>query len=333
MRIDEAALGDWKKLYDMMEAVPDENAMQYFAPDQLIQIDTADGRTYYYESLPQGILTFDGEDGLNSFIRANYGREFGFTPDYILGMQDMLACSYDDPLPEDQKTILQQLGIPFQAGKTPVFFSAQPGFAACTPNGAEVNELTERFRLLGEVITYCEKSGIGPDTASPWIVFTLSGDGAVSREVRHDPPELMMDEFEPMEDVEQTVNAPRTAAEIAVEAFAIPFPIQDPSYERLRYPMYILLYDTSKRETVYMIDVNAGDPPGGAGAEALLRYIKEHGRPTKVRVRNIELATGLDGLSRAADIPVELTADIPGVNETVDEARSQIVRESVSTRS
>lgn len=320
----DASAEQWEQLYVLAARVLEQEPWTELNAINLLVV-REEGRAPLYfsvlgngdDSRLKGVNTYEGEEGLNSWIRTALHENAGLSPEYALQRQNSLAGYLVDPanVSEDMRSQIEATGLDPETELWPVFLSYQPGFYASPPDADEANELIRRYTLFTDIYSQYRAS---PDTPVPkeaeTIECTKNEDGTWNFEVGPLPDMTLQVQHIALENgefVRRLKYQPQNGRTLQIDAVVPGAPVMDQEYKRLCNPAIIVILDPENEEICGAMAVPPALYPGEGALRALIDFIAQHGVPKEVQVCNLELYAALSDLCSKCGIKLTRLQVLP----------------------
>ena len=324
----EAAITEWKKLYELATEIKALEPWKYFwdmdvihliDEDAYISILGRNGEAY-------GISVYEGERGLNDFKILASQDELNISPQFAMYLQNNLTCYWGDreELSAKQRDIIKELGYKYRGRNQWLYFmSFKTEYIPYNFDRDEVLRMTKYFSALSEALKlYIQKYTDISFEQENMLCFSsktekISFEKYFSKDIGFNGIDMANDE----ELIAALKKLPKKLNTIEIDILPLPIRIDDKAFDRPANPTMCMIADKSSG----MVLASELSQPGISAfvnlANTFVNCLFSHGLPKKICVCNSFTASILDDICSVLNIKFELKPSLSAIDEAFESFR------------
>ncbi len=329
--MDTKTIDIWQKLYVAAEQLKHIQLWNCVCSDDPIVIRLDQPETSLFCSVLGhegdcfGISVYVGDTGLSDYIRILHADEL---PDSscLMFRQSGLTLYWGDrdEVPKDQKAIIKELGLRFRgSGNWPFAFSLRPRCVPCTPDAEELQLLVKALQNLVMVARGFREGRLTPQWDGTNALMRFYDEDDRLWKMGWLPLELPEPKYPQVFITDELLLArlkkrPHTQAEIVADFVDLNGMSCGQIDGRDAILTVFIMADTATGMIVSMEGISPEVDEGHAALDAVVSYIKEHGRMKAIRVRNPWVFHALTRTCKSCKIPLYYD-DLPEIDEIAEQ--------------
>jgi len=320
-------LASWKRLYAAVEQIKALGPWDYLWESDIITLVFPDRQEPVFCSVAGlagqncSIAVYAGYEQMAGFYRQAQLAEAEL-PYYIpMNYINCLICHFGErqELTKEDIEQVQQLGIKYHGkNQWPYFRSYRTGFFPWQVDPEEADLMARALEGLGAALQVMQTDSLEVDFDGGETLFWQYDEASGAWRVFTAPmPPIPMTsgrviiEDEPL--LAELLQREQTEAQVELELFYIPVPMEDERVPKPFYPRMAVLADRQSQEMLDQQMLELQDKNSEAMIGLLLQYILEYGRPASVFVRDDIAESLLWDLCTKLNIQLEISSQLPAV--------------------
>lgn len=326
---EEAALEQWKILYETTTRIKELKPWEKFWDMDLIGVSTGDEKEpIFYSILGRGgecygIVVYEGFEGLNSFLMLTMQQSMNLSTEYVMFNQKNLTCYWGnrDELTDKQRKVIRELGYTYRGNNQWLYFlSFEPGYYPCNMDKEEVLRMSEYMEGLLLALKCYEEEQIPVDFEHGNMLHLMLDEYREILSFGEMPLPFTAFQFENLlitdeELLSNLAKVPKGNAVLEADVSVLGASLADKKYSRPANPALSLLGDADSGTVIKFEMLKPEDDAIVMLAEILIGFIFKFGAPKEVRVSNVIVEAGLEQICNVCGIKLRRVKRLQGLDE------------------
>ncbi len=312
----EAALEEWRNLYEAAEKIKEKKPWDQFWDMDLIGIQEGkEEDTVFFSILGKGgscygISMYQGYSGLNDFMLLTMQEELNVSTEYAMFSQNTLTCYWGnrEELSSRQRQIIKELGYKYRGKNQWLYFmSYSKGYYPYNLDREETERLTKYLRLLAEALDYYQEHEMNVEFESGHMFLYAydkengkwQGSSQPLPFTMYSFPNLMLEDDELRSELRRAEkNKMILEADIAYMGVGM----KGEKGDRPKNPEMVMIADSQTGMILRAEMTEQGEDEKISLAQEIVDFILNCGAPKEIRISNLIIEAVLEDICAEAGI-------------------------------